>query len=381
MPGARDGCPGWCYLEAFDAIRVDHLNGDKYATGKTTPDGAPDPSIFSTPDDPVGIQVGTAIATLVRKADHAPTQTVGFRNLWGQAKHEELTATAEAAPDALYDAIEPDLELGLPFKPMTVGDGWSDWPTLPELFPVSFPGVKTSRDSFLVDVDSNRLKARVADYFNPGLDHDEIERRHPIVMNEPARHVRAALLARGGPVESGFVRYAYRPLDDRWLYWEADSGLLDRPRPEYKPHVFEGNKWLSAVPRLRRDATEPQTKVTSHIASLHLNEWGAGMFPAWLRDDGLNLGGHDGRRPNLSDAAQGYLDKLGLSVEDLFHHVLAVLHDPAYREANAGALRMGWPRIPLPGWPDGDAAGAGDALAASAARGRELARPRRHRPA
>ena len=60
-------------------------------------------------------------------------------------------------------------------------------------------------------------------------------------------------------------------------------------------------------------------------------------------------------------------------MEDLFHHVLAVLHDPAYREANAGALRMGWPRIPLPGWPDGDDAGAGDALAASAARGRELA--------
>ena len=27
----------------------------------------------------------------------------------------------------------------------------------------------------------------------------------------------------------------------RRLYWEADSELLDRPRPEYKPHVFEGN--------------------------------------------------------------------------------------------------------------------------------------------
>ena len=36
------------YLEAFDAIRIDNLNGDKYKTGKTTPDGAPDPSIFST---------------------------------------------------------------------------------------------------------------------------------------------------------------------------------------------------------------------------------------------------------------------------------------------------------------------------------------------
>ena len=52
------------YLEAFDVIRIDSLNGDKYKTGKTTPDGAPDPSIFSTPGDPVGIQVGTAITTL-----------------------------------------------------------------------------------------------------------------------------------------------------------------------------------------------------------------------------------------------------------------------------------------------------------------------------
>ena len=87
------------YLEAFDVIRIDCLNGDKYKTGKTTPDGAPDPSIFSTPGDPVGIQVGTAITTLVRKADHAPSKTVGFRHLWGQAKREELTATAQAEPD------------------------------------------------------------------------------------------------------------------------------------------------------------------------------------------------------------------------------------------------------------------------------------------
>ena len=60
-------------------------------------------------------------------------------------------------------------------------------------------------------------------------------------------------------------------------------------------------------------------------------------------------------------------------VEDLFHHVLAVLHDPAYRKPNAGALRVEWPRIPLPGWPDGNAEGAAEALARSAARGREIA--------
>ena len=175
------------FLEAFDAVRIDNLNGDKYKTGKTTPGGHPDPSIFSTPDDPVGIQVGTTIATLVRKADHAPTQTVGFRNLWGQAKREELTTTAAAELDALYDSFEPNLALGLPFTRTAIGDDWQGWPTLPDLFPASFPGVKTSRDSFLVDIDLDRLKARVTDYFNADLSQEEIALRYPSVMNTTAR--------------------------------------------------------------------------------------------------------------------------------------------------------------------------------------------------
>ena len=77
--------------------------------------------------------------------------------------------------------------------------------------------------------------------------------------------------------------------------------------------------------------------------------------------------------PTSLPAPRLYLERLGAGVEDLFHHVLAVLHDPNYREANSGALRMEWPRIPLPGWPNGDTPGAAEELAASAARGRELA--------
>ena len=366
------------YLEAFDTIRIDCLNGDKYKTGKTTPDGAPDPSIFSTPDDPVGIQVGTAIATLVRRADHEPAQRVDFRHLWGQSKHSELAATAESAPENLYGGVTPLLSLGLPFADLAVSDGWQDWPALPDLFPTSFPGVKTSRDGFLVDVDIDRLKRRVAYYFNSDLGHEEIARRYPGAMRSTARFdaraVRDALLKRGGPMESGFVRYAYRPFDTRWLYWEGETKLLDEKRADYKPHVFEGNLWLSAVPRLRRNAAESQTAFTTDIASLHLNEWSASMFPAWLRDDGFAINeAATHRRPNLSLSAQRYLDRLGLGVEDLFHHVVATLHDSAYRAANAGALRMEWPGIPLPGWPDGNAPGAADAVVASAARGRELA--------
>ena len=59
------------FAAAFDAVWVDCLNGDKYKTGKLTPDGRPDPSVFSTESNREGIQVGTAVVTLV-KVDNAP---------------------------------------------------------------------------------------------------------------------------------------------------------------------------------------------------------------------------------------------------------------------------------------------------------------------
>ena len=365
------------YLEAFDAIRIDNLNGDKYKTGKTTPEGAPDPSIFSTSEDPVGIQVGTAITTLVRKSDHAPAQSVSFRHLWGQSKHVELVATSESQPKDLYAGVAPLLSLGLPFADLAVSDGWQHWPALPDLFPTSFPGVKTSRDGFLVDVDLERLKRRVADYLNSDLSHEDITRRYPSVMKSTARFnahaVRDALLKRGDPAEDGFVRYAYRPFDNRWLYWDADTKLLDEKRADYKPHVFEGNSAL-VLQRTARPHLSPPLLIRE-IGDLNQMNSGIYCVPTWLHDDGFDMSDHNGtrRRPNLSSAAQRYLGQLGSDIDDLFHHVLAVLHGPKYHEQNGDALRMEWPRIPLPGWPDGVANGAADTLAESAARGRQLA--------
>ena len=363
------------YLDAFDAIRIDCLNGDKYKTGKVAPDGSPDPSIFSTDGDPVGIQVGTAIATLVRKVDHEPAKTVAFRNLWGQAKLGELVATAEAEPDALYSTIEPVLPLGLPFVETAVSADWFDWPALPDLFPVSFPGVKTSRDGLFVDTDPDRLRARVADYFEAALSHEDIARRYPTIMRSTprfnARAARDTLMNRAVPDHPEFIRFAYRPFDNRWLYWEKDGLRLDRPRADYRPHVFDGNRFLVTQQKPRRAWSPPQ--VIRSIGCLDLMDRGATCIPVCLRNDVL---GHDAvgaSHANLSATAQRYLARLDLGVEDLFHHVLAVVHEPGYREANAGALRMGWPRIPLPGWPDGEAEGAAEALARSATHGRELA--------
>ena len=373
------------YLEAFNRINIDNLHGDRIIS-EYAPDGGTSETIFAIRGQSPGIKVGTAIALLSKSG--TPNASLADSHIWyrdfNQAKAEDrrnalLSSLDHLEPDSGYTAVRPNLGLGLPFKPLVVGNSWFEWPSLIDMFPVTFPGAKTNRDSFLVDIDLDRLRERIADYFDTDLGHDEIARRYPVIMNTvrhfDARGIRDTLLKRGGPTEAGFIKFAYRPFDTRWLYWEADTKLLNDKRPDYKPHVFDGNLWISAAQHLRKGETEPQTYLTQHLASLHLIERTAILFPMWLRDEGLGLEG-DGtqRRPNLSPAAQGYLYRLGIGVEDLFHHVLAVVHDPAYREANAGALRMEWPRIPLPGWPEGDSPGAAEELAVSAARGRELAR-------
>ena len=394
------------YLDVFDAVRIDNLHGDRIVS-EYAPDGRTSETVFALQGQSPGIKVGTSIALLSKSgvsrcASSARIQYRDFHQARAtdrrQAMLKSLDETNVDSGD--YSILEPSLRLGLPFKPMAVSPDWFDWPALPDLFPVSFPGVQTCRDGFLVDTDLDRLKARIVDYFDPALSHEDIARRYPAATQAATRSVREVLLARGGPNgpnEDGFFRFSYRPFDDRWLYWEADGGLLDRPRPDYQSQVLEGNMWLSAAQHLRKDAAEPQACFTEHIACRHLIERGALMFPARLSTVGVvhddearttvergrptmtarRIGSDDDSprtHPNLSGTARRYLGRLGLNVEDLFHHVLAVLHDPAYREANAGALRMEWPRIPLPGWPNGDAEGAVAVIADSAARGRRLAR-------
>jgi hypothetical protein len=333
------------YLEAYDAIRIDCLNGDKYKTGKTTPEGLPDPSIFSTEHNREGIQVGTAIATLVRKLDHRPITSVEFRHLWGTQKRQELIDTAETDPTTLYSLVAPPLELGLPFVSTVVGAGYFEWVSLPHLFPTSFPGVKTSRDEFLVDIDRDALDQRIAEYFDPKVGNEDIRARYPQVMAvsdrfDPAA-TRATLLKRGSIAEN-IVRYAYRPFDVRWLYWEPETKLLDEKRSEYQPHSFVGNNTLATQQKPRGEWQSSQ--IVQSIACLDLIDRGSSNFPMALKD--LQTGEV---RPNLSKPVHDFLANLKIEDSAAFYGALATLHAPAYRTENEGALRMDWPRVPIPG--------------------------------
>jgi hypothetical protein len=350
-------------LEVFDRISIDNLNGDKYSTGKTTPDGRPDPSIFSTETNREGIQVGTAIAVLIKGTAH--TNSVDYLDWWGPRKRADLLAAATEPPVG-YVFHVPVLPLGLPFRPCEVAEGYLSWPQIPDLFPKQFPGIITARDPFVVDIDRTQLEERLRLYFDPTCSDEAVTAVAPIAMANASRFdpvsTRRTLVKRGF-LPNRIVDYQYRPFDRRLIYWEPETKLLHEKRAEYWPTASAGTPQLVMAQKQRRGFDPPV--VTSATVAFHLLERGALAFPVDVVDASSQVGEPGTARANLSKAAAAYLSTVAVEPAALFWHSVAVLHSRRYFAENQGALELDWPRLPLPR--------ASSHLLASAALGRRVA--------
>ncbi len=352
------------YLEGFDTIWIDDLHGNRIVS-EYAPDGRTSETVFALQGKSPGIRIGTAIATMVRKTKHKPPAKVLFRD-WQQAKAQErraalLESLAEKNRKKNYTPVVPIRELGLPFRPMITTAGYLKWPLLPDLYPTYFNGVQTSRDDVVVDIDKSPLEERIKDYFDKSVSDVEMRRISPRAMEETQRfqavETRRKLQQRGY-LPSNIMKFAYRPMDTRWLYWEPETKLLDEKRAEYVPHTFPTNVWFSAVQQNRKDYDPPV--IHKILGCRHLIERGANVFPMLLKEDtnGHSLFGDTGRVchelgdhcVNLTDPAVDYLEVRGKikATPSLFFHTMAVLHAPQYAVENKDALRQVWPRVPLP---------------------------------
>ena len=154
------------YINTFQSIYIDNLNGDKYRTGKTTPEGHPDPSAFSTPQNREGIQVGTAISILVRTTAASTQAEIHLRDVWGAGKLAQLQRESRQEIEPIYTALAPAPALGNPLAERARSAAYTAWLRLTELFPTFFPGIKTSRDPLVVDIDRDRLIERMNFYLD-----------------------------------------------------------------------------------------------------------------------------------------------------------------------------------------------------------------------
>ncbi len=379
------------FIAEFDKLWFDDMNGDSRETGKLTPDGRPDPSVFSTSFSKEGIRVGTAISLLVRGSKRRRQPAIHFRDFWGAKKREELLNSLDAPDfDGQYQLAQPNRENRFSFRPMTISATYQDWPSVLDLCaepPTN--GLMEKRGGGLIDIDRDALEKRMRAYFDPAVSWAELEARNGGLTRDAARFdarkTRDKLLASERFDPERLRRYAVRAFDNRWCYYLPVRPLWNEPRPRYWDQCWEGNAFF--MTRFRSSAA-PEGVPCSWVTGLsddHFIVPDNACFPVWLRHfpqtikkNGSNgvLAGMDEEpvvTANLSPAARAYLRYLNLPDPDqdaataalLWLHALATGFSPAYLAENPDGIRQDWPRIPLPM--------DRDALLASAALGRQIA--------
>ena len=117
-----------------------------------------------------------------------------------------------------------------------------------------------------------------------------------------------------------------------------------------------GNSFLVTRARARRPEEGFPCFATVALPGDHLLDPNAHPIPVALHVAGDPEGGlrlESATAANLSPAALEWCASLGLSATAetsrlVWLHVLAIAYSPGWLEANADAIRQGWPRVPLP---------------------------------
>jgi len=348
-------------LKEFDAIWIDCMNGDSRETGKLTPTGLPDPSVFSTDYNKAGIRVGTAVSLFVRRGERAEKPYVRYRDFWGVSKREDLLKSLNTKdPGAQYKVTDPRPYNKFSFRPGEVTGSYLVWPTLPDLAEVHpINGLMEKRGGSLIDIEQNALASRMKIYFNPELDWTSYKTIGGGLASNAARFdakkTREKVLAKSKFEETRVRRYLVRPFDVQWCYYSEIRPLWNEPRPSLWHHHQIPNNFLMSRMAKPGDPEGSPFFFTNLLSDDHALRTDAYFFPIWFRrNDGPLLGLRV--HANLSKKSKYYLNSLGLAdadgdptaAEKIWLHALAIGFSPRYLTENKNGLAIDWPRIPLP---------------------------------
>jgi len=339
-------------LGSFDRLYLLDLHGNRKKKEKD-PDGGSDENLF-------GIRQGVAVAFLVKqkglprgvfRADLYGTRR--FKRSW-LAAHDRFTTpwkrVGASAPHFLFARVDPQAETA-----------YERFFPLEEIFPVHSVGVITGRDAFALDLDPQRLLARVG-WLRGDL--SEPEAREVVGPAHACPEELATLrrkLKEDEPWRQRVREILHRPFDVRFIFY-ADY-LVKRPRRSVMRHLLAGPNVGLVVPRQGQDG--PDALVTDRlighkvVSAYDINS----LFPLYLYREAPLLappspGPRPGpdrpvvRTPNLhrdftARLRQAWGEPLP-APEEILGYVYGVLASPLYRSLYAGPLRRGFPRIPWP---------------------------------
>jgi predicted helicase len=356
----------------FDDIYVLDLHGNSNK-GETTPvehaQYGDDKNVFD-------ILQGVAILFLVRRpGDRQRNASVHHAELWGTRESKYQRLEDAEFEQVVWNELDPQLPQMM-FAPISrdAWDGYKNGWSVTKIFPLYGAGFMTKSDDLNIHW-SDEEAWNVIRWFATVSDAEARKRfklPKPEVRDwkfEWAQKDATAPNADGqaGPHRDLIRQILYRPFDIRYTYYTGQSrGVMGWPVTKIMCHVRPPAGIALVTTRMTKGeefahaivTDEPAEKIS--LSSKSSNN--AFVFPLWLVPEHDTLDpAKNVRHPNLDPRyLQALADALGVGVtqpfglpdgvtpEDTFHFIYAVLHAPTYRSRYAEYLRSDFPRIPLP---------------------------------
>ncbi len=211
-----------------------------------------------------------------------------------------------------------------------------------KLFPISSVGIVTSRDSFVIDFESDVLQKRLTGFLNTSNSSEALLKYN---LNEN-KQWKAENALKHMFDKNNLNIISYRPFDNRFVYYHDD--FIERSRKDVMKFMIQQNICLLVLRQVKAGENFHHVFVSNHIVESTLISNKTSEIDYVLP---LYIYSNDGTKiPNLKSEILKEIEKITgkTTPEDILDYIYAVLYSPSYKIKYKEFLKIDFPRVPYP---------------------------------
>ena len=346
-------------MQTFDEIYFLDLHGNSLKKEKC-PDGSKDENVFD-------IQQGVAIALFIKKKSKKKNFRVYHSELFGLREKKYDWLSENDINTTKWSELSPKTEFYL-FIPREekLFKSYERFLKITEVFPISSVGIVTSRDSFVIDSDKEKLRRRIRMFCDSKMP-DEIISQTFNLKDKSNWKLKVARekVRKDKDGEESLTKILYRPFDVQWIFYH--DAVIERSRKEVMLNMLKDNLGIITNRQVNsgfRHVLCSNTLINDCSVSLETKERSY-LFPLYIyqkkdnpkkRSIGTTMmlfeteADYKAKKPNLSPELVEQLKKTlkkTPSPEEIFFYIYGVLYSNTYRRKYSEFLKIDFPKIPF----------------------------------
>jgi len=344
----------WNLLKTYDKIYTIDLHGNS-KKNEAIPNGGTDENVFD-------IQQGVSLNIFVKTGNKKSNELgeILHYDLYGKREDKYRFLNQNSIKSIPYKRISNRAPMYYmvqkDFEGKEIYDNGID---LSHLFTVTASGVKTHRDSFVIDISRLKLENRLKDFFNSDFDNNYIISNFDIKATDNWLNSKR----KGQYFDNKIKTISYRPFDNRAIYY--DSELVDRGREKEMKHLFYDNLGL-VFSRQATDENWTAIQISNNMIDnrFHFSYKGIPLeAPLYIYNEfSQQTISSNNRVPNFDLKIIHKIEnhiRLQFTYEkentqdsfapvDILDYIYSVLHSPTYRKKYNEFLKIDFPKVPYP---------------------------------